>query len=108
MQIILISDRLAKTRSVSLSSRHLVGTAVAAMMAVLRPLWLDLIPKICRPHNLIRGILDLFAFEKVDTVLITRKINNVIFSITKRTCVPSPRIPASCKRISDSRVRRAS
>ena len=34
MQIILISDRLAKTRSVSLSSRHLVGTAIAAMMAV--------------------------------------------------------------------------
>ena len=34
MQIILISDRLAKTKSVTLSSRHLVGTAIAAMMAV--------------------------------------------------------------------------
>jgi len=34
VQIILISDRLAKTRSVSLSSRHLVGTAIAAMIAI--------------------------------------------------------------------------
>jgi murein DD-endopeptidase MepM/ murein hydrolase activator NlpD len=34
VQIILISDRLAKSRSVTLSSRHLVGTAVAAMMVV--------------------------------------------------------------------------
>jgi len=34
VQIILISDRLAKTKSVTLSSRHLVGTAIAAMMAV--------------------------------------------------------------------------
>ena len=32
MQIILISDRLAKARSVSLSLRHLVGTAVAALV----------------------------------------------------------------------------
>jgi murein DD-endopeptidase MepM/ murein hydrolase activator NlpD len=35
VQIILISDRLAKTRSVTLSSRHLVGTAIAAMLAIL-------------------------------------------------------------------------
>ena len=35
MQIILISDRLAKTRSVTLSSRHLVGTAIAALIAIL-------------------------------------------------------------------------
>jgi len=34
VQIILISDRLAKSQSVTLSSRHLVGTAVAAMLAV--------------------------------------------------------------------------
>jgi murein DD-endopeptidase MepM/ murein hydrolase activator NlpD len=34
VQIILISDRLAKTRSVTLSSRHLVGTAIAAMLVV--------------------------------------------------------------------------
>ena len=34
MQIILISDRLAKSRSVTLSSRHLVGTAIAAMMVI--------------------------------------------------------------------------
>ena len=32
MQIILISDRLAKARTVSLSLRHLVGTAFAAML----------------------------------------------------------------------------
>ena len=32
MQIILISDRLAKARSVTLSLRHLVGTAFAAML----------------------------------------------------------------------------
>ena len=34
MQIILISDRLAKARSVTLSLRHLVGTAMAAMVVV--------------------------------------------------------------------------
>ncbi len=34
MQIILISDRLAKTRSVSLSSRHLIGTALFALLLV--------------------------------------------------------------------------
>ncbi len=34
MQIILISDRLAKARSVTLSLRHLVATAMAAMVAV--------------------------------------------------------------------------
>jgi murein DD-endopeptidase MepM/ murein hydrolase activator NlpD len=34
VQIILISDRLAKTRSVTLSSRHLAGTAIAAMLAL--------------------------------------------------------------------------
>ncbi len=34
MQIILISDRLAKARSVSLSLRHLVGTAFAALILV--------------------------------------------------------------------------
>ena len=34
MQIILISDRLAKTRSVTLSSRHLAGTAFAAMVVI--------------------------------------------------------------------------
>jgi murein DD-endopeptidase MepM/ murein hydrolase activator NlpD len=34
VQIILISDRLAKTRSVTLSSRHLVGTAIAALAVV--------------------------------------------------------------------------
>ncbi len=34
MQIILISDRLAKSSSITLSSRHLVGTAIAAMMLV--------------------------------------------------------------------------
>ena len=32
MQIILISDRLAKARTVTLSLRHLVGTAFAAML----------------------------------------------------------------------------
>lgn len=32
MQIILISDRLAKARSVTLSLRHLIGTAVAALI----------------------------------------------------------------------------
>ena len=34
MQIILISDRLAKARSVTLSMRHLVGTVFAAMLVV--------------------------------------------------------------------------
>ena len=34
MQIILISDRLAKARSVTLSLRHLVGTAFAAMLVL--------------------------------------------------------------------------
>jgi murein DD-endopeptidase MepM/ murein hydrolase activator NlpD len=34
VQIILISDRLAKARSVTLSLRHLVGTAFAAMLVV--------------------------------------------------------------------------
>jgi murein DD-endopeptidase MepM/ murein hydrolase activator NlpD len=34
VQIILISDGLAKSRSVSLSSRHLVGTALAAIVVV--------------------------------------------------------------------------
>ncbi len=34
MQIILISDRLAKTRSVSLSLRHLIGTALFALVLV--------------------------------------------------------------------------
>jgi murein DD-endopeptidase MepM/ murein hydrolase activator NlpD len=34
VQIILISDRLAKARSVTLSLRHLVGTAMAAMVMV--------------------------------------------------------------------------
>jgi murein DD-endopeptidase MepM/ murein hydrolase activator NlpD len=34
VQIILISDRLAKARSVTLSLRHLVGTAMAAMVVV--------------------------------------------------------------------------
>ncbi len=34
MQIILISDRLAKSSSITLSSRHLVGTAIAAMILV--------------------------------------------------------------------------
>ncbi len=34
MQIILISDRLAKARSVSLSSRHLIGTALFALLLV--------------------------------------------------------------------------
>ena len=34
MQIILMSDRLAKARSVTLSLRHLVGTAFAAMLVI--------------------------------------------------------------------------
>jgi len=34
VQIILISDRLAKARSVSLSSRHLIGTALFALLLV--------------------------------------------------------------------------
>ena len=34
MQIILISDRLAKARSVSLSLRHLIGTALFALVLV--------------------------------------------------------------------------
>ncbi len=34
MQIILISDRLAKARSVSLSLRHLVGSAFVALLLV--------------------------------------------------------------------------
>src|SRR6476659_2166204 len=52
-------------------------------MAVLRPLRQDLIAKIGCPNNLIGGVLDLFAFKEIDAILITRKIDNVIFPISE-------------------------